>query len=625
MTASAVEHARRSPVNLNADTRRHQQPVESDHGPAETMACGLLPSESSPDFVNSVREILERPDCTDSVRRVHRAEFLPHLFRLKGKPYSLQGREQFYPFYDNEYTPEFIAMTGRQLGKSKNLSCSEILDLISVPELQLLYVAPLQSQTNRYSTLYVNEAISSCELARMLQTRNLEGELSDSKVVKSVGHQAFANGSGIQLTYAKTSPDRVRGITADRIDFDEIQDQLIDNIPIIAESLTASEWGCRRYTGTAKTLDNTIERLWQRSSMAEWVIKCDHCGTWNIPTMEGRVLDMIQADGIHCVHCGGRLNASLGQWVEAHPSRHNDFRGYHIPQIVVPAIVDNPEKWARLIRDFLRQPLPIFVQEKLGISQSMGSRLITEKDVLRQCTLPPVDELQKNLSRYAFTVSAIDWGGAEQSSFTVHVVLGIRPDGRIDVIWAQRFIGFDPDEVLTRIAEAHRFYGCTMCAADYGMGFDKNIILEKRFGMMMAQFQFVRQSKLLSYSPTLGHARWTLDKTTALDILFLSIRKGRIYFPDSEEFQRLYVPDLLSPYEEVLDKGGLNSRRYLRDPSRPDDFCMALCFGATLAMKLLYGDDDTNMIPVNAFGTPSTSVDAPQDNPVDPQDVLQAL
>jgi len=526
--------------------------------------------------------------------------------------------------YASEYVPETIFMTGRQEGKSVNLSRSQILDCISVPELQLLYVAPLQSQTQRYSTLTLNEAIQSCELARRLQSKDLEGKLSDSKIVTSVGHQSFANGSGIQLTYAKTSPDRARGIFADRIDFDEIQDQLIDNLPIIAESLTASKWGVRRYTGTAKTVDNTIEHLWQKSSKCEWVLKCHSCGAWNIPNMEGRILDMIQADGVHCIHCGARLNTREGEWVPEFPDRMSDFRGYHIPQIVLPAIAENPFAWAKVVRKLTHQPLPLFIQEALGISQSIGSRLITEADIKKQCVLPDIAELRNWKDRYAYVVLAIDWGGAEQSSFTVATVLGIRADGRIDVIFMKRYIGFDPDDVFVDLAQIYQFYGCASAAADYGMGFDKNIILEKRFGLKMCQFMFVRQSKLLSYSPSLGHPRWTIDKTTALDVLFMAIKHGRIFFPPFDPSE-IYLRDLLSPYEVVNETGGLTTRRYLRDPSRPDDFCMALCFGTMLAMKLLYGDDEINIIPKTAFGSGHVPDGAPADNPIDPLDVLSSL
>lgn len=524
--------------------------------------------------------------------------------------------------YDNEYVPDTLFICGRQIGKSLNTSRSEILDLISCDNLQLLYVAPLQQQTQRYSTLYLTEAIQSCETARLLQEQDLEGELSDSRIIKSVAHQAFGNGAGIQLTYAKTSSDRARGIYADRIDFDEIQDQLVDNIPIISESLTASKWGVRRFTGTAKTADNTIETLWQQSSQCEWSMKCDACNAWNFPTEDGRVLDMIQADGVHCVFCGARLNVRKGEWVPAFPDRMKEFKGFHIPQIVIPAIVEDKNNWNKIVRKVLRLPLALVMQEVLGISYSVGARIITQKDIDRQSVLPSMLTLQNQLKRYVLTVSGVDWGGAEMSSFTVHTIIGIRPDGKIDVLWARRFVGFDPDTMLTEIAKAHAFYKCAMMAADYGMGFDKNVMLSTRFNIPVIQIMLVRQNRLLGYSPTQGQHRWTVDKTTSLEILFLAIKYGRIFFPPQTEFQ-IYTNDLLSPYEQVSETGGLTYRQFLRNPHQPDDFCMSLDFACMLGMKLI-NSSMIDLIPPGAFGN-TIVAGAPAIVEVDPADVMAAL
>lgn len=507
---------------------------------------------------------------------------------------------------------------------SLNLSRSEIMDMLTIPQFQILYVAPLQSQTQRYSTLYMNEAIQSCGPAKLLQQKESEGLLSDSRIVKAVHHQAFSNGAGVQLTYAKTSPDRARGIYADRIDFDEIQDQEVDNIPIISESMTSSPWGVRRFTGTAKTTDNTIESLWQRSSMAEWVMRCDACNFWNIPNQDNGVLEMIKPDGMHCIRCGAKLNVRKGEWVHAWPDREDTFEGYHISQVVVPAVVESPTKWAKVIRKVMTYPLPLLLQEVLGISCSVGARIVTQADIDRQSTLPTVKELQSQLGRYTVIVGGLDWGGAEQQSFTVHTIIGVRPEGKIDVLWARRFMGFDPDEVLNEVARAHRFYKCTMLAADYGMGFDKNIMLEQRFGLPVVQIMLMgNQHKLMSYRPQQGHPAWTVDKTTAMELLFLAIKYGRIFFPPQSEF-KLYTDDLLSPYEDINESGGLVTRRFIRNPSKPDDFCMALTFGTLLAMKLV-NSSIMDLVPQDAFHGGTMPDGEPAVVNINPEDVMAAL
>lgn len=502
---------------------------------------------------------------------------------------------------------------------SMSLSRSEGYDLASVDNLQILYVAPLQEQTRRYSDLYFSEAIRSCPLLQTLQKPAMLNILdSDSKIIKATGHQSFANGAGIQFTYAKDSGDRIRGVMADRIDFDEVQDQSADVIPIVQESLTSSEWGCSRYTGTAKVEENLIEAKWRQSSMCEWLMKCEHCGTWAIPNLDGDVLKMIQADGIHCLHCGSRLNVLNGQWIAAFPDRMNSFRGYHIPQVICPFIVNNKNNWDKLLHKLLNGVLSTFIQENLGISYSVGQRLITMKHLQRQCLLPSArtlqEEIRRNPARYTYIVAGVDWGGAELSSFTVLTIIGIRPNGRIDVLWAERYRGFDPDEQMLYIAKACKFYGVTAIGADVGMGLDKNILLAKRFGLPIVQIQYTRQLKLFGKNQSRGRTNtvqcWTIDKVMALDVLFLAIRNRRIFFPKDEAFKSKFLPDILSPYETTTESGGITHRLYLRSESQPDDFCHALCFASMVAMKLL-GMAVDDMIPPEAFGGGMVEDEAP--------------
>ena len=571
--------------------------------------------------------ISKNAEVCESLRNLDRWKLLPLLFRIKNKPFSIDGREQFHVLFAKEMVREQIILSGRQLGKSVSLSRSEIFNLLSMPNYQILYVAPLQEQTRRYSDLYINETIQSCPLAMKLQDSGMAGVLSDAKIIRATGHQSFANGSGIQLTYAKTSADRARGIFCDQLDVDETQDVSGESLPIIQESLTASEFGITRYTGTAKVVENLIEAKWQKSSMCEWVMKCQHCGYYNIPNLDGRVLEMIQADGMHCLHCGRRLDVSVGQWVAAYPDRMKTFRGYHIPQVVCPFIVDNKNNWDKLLHKLMNGVLATFIQENLGISYSVGQRLLTMQHIRRQCVLPSTktlqDEIKRNPARYSFIVAGIDWGGAELTSFTVITVIGIRANGRIDVLWARRYRGFDPDEQMLDIARICRFYGCVAVAADAGMGLDKNQILSKRFGLPIVQMQYTRQLKLFGKNRSTGRTNvvqcWTIDKVMALDILFLAIRNRRIFFPKEENFVSTYTPDLLSPYETTTEVGGLTHRLYLRSEAQPDDFCHALCFASMCAMKLM-GMAVDDMIPAEAFGGGFTDEDAPVDDRLNPKE-----
>ncbi len=514
---------------------------------------------------------------------ISRSDLLPHLFKIQGQPFSLERFPQFKVMYDMPYTPEMLFLCGRQTSKSSNLSRSEILDAIQMPHHHIIYVAPLRSQAQYYSSEYLQTAINTCGVAQNLQQK---GGDESGPINKAVMHQSFGNGSSVILTYAKTSVDRGRGLYGDRIDFDEVQDQNVDNISIISKSLTQSHYGTRRYTGTAKTTDNTIHHLWNRSSQCEWAVKCSSCNHWNIPTLDNGVLEMIRVSGPSCCKCGKVLDVTTGIYAPAYPDRQDTFPGYHIPQIFLPEIVLTPRKWAALIHEVLNQPPLLTVQEILGISYSTGARHISQGDIDNCSVLSPMSEMMKKRPEYAYTVGGVDWGVSEKTSFTVHTIIGVKPDGKIHTLWARRFMGIDPDSVLKEIAKAHRYYRCELLMADFGMGFSNNVMLSKRFSLPVTQIAYTRQNQFLQYRPYLGHPRWTIDKVTALRMLFWQIKYRQILFPPQSEFA-IYTRDLLSPYEEVTTSGGLEHVIFHRDPNQPDDFCHALCFAVIGAMRLM--------------------------------------
>lgn len=462
---------------------RGRDPKRVKYDDRELTLSESVSSNLSVDNLRDIRSYVQLPNIAQTLRTVHRSEFLPGLFRFQGKPYTLKGREPFKVLLNSEQPRKMIICAGRQISKSTSLAYTQVFDAISIPNFRILYVAPLEMQTLNFGNGYLTEALHSCELARRLQSRDLQGVFTDTKILTAVMHQSFANGSSIKLTYAKTSADRARGITADRIDFDEIQDQLIDNLPIITASLTTSEYQFERYTGTAKTVDNTIESLWRQSSMCEWVMPCSGCGHWNIPNEDGGVYDkgMIQADGLHCVKCDKRLNVYEGEWMATYDDRLSEFQGYHAPQIIFPFIVNSPALWSRLVMNKVRQPRGTFMQETLGLACDVGSRIITQKDIDAHSLLPSMLELQGELKRYVKLVGGIDWGGAEEASFTVHTILGIRSDGRLDCVYAHRYEGFDPDEVLPSIAQAQRFYGCECCLDEDSLVLTKTALTRPRY------------------------------------------------------------------------------------------------------------------------------------------------
>jgi phage terminase large subunit GpA-like protein len=89
----------------------------------------------------------------------------------------------------------------------------------------------------------------------------------------------------------------------------------------------------RRF-GTPKTLDTLMAQHWFGSSQAEWSIRCEHCGYWNVPALDQDLDLMIgpkvpkwtvnkERPGVICAgksrvdgkQCGQPLHTHNGMWV----------------------------------------------------------------------------------------------------------------------------------------------------------------------------------------------------------------------------------------------------------------------------------------------------------------------
>lgn len=566
-----------------------------------------------------VKQVMKTPDFYEKLEKIDRHLLLPNLFKIRGEPYSIKDYPQFEPMYSREAPANIVYLCGRQIAKSTNLSRSEVMDMVQIPNFQILYVAPLQAQANRYSALYLHEAISTCPTAQLLMRP--DPALGEGPIIKSVGHKALVHGSGIQLMYAKTSADRARGITCDRIDYDEIQDQHVDIIPVVAESITNSDWQLQRFTGTAKTTDSAAEYYWQMSSQAEWAVRCMGCNYWNFPTKDRDALNMISVDGPVCAKCGKILDTHCGELVHAKPSLKNEWFGVHIPQIVVPAITKSPVKWAKLIQKVSTYPETLIFNEILGISHDAGARLITIEDIKRQCVLGTFEELRTRLGDYNTIVVGVDWGVAEISSFTVLTVLGYSGNGNVDVLFAKRYMGQDIETVVEDVMRTALAYNADLIAADFGVGWTNNTMLRNR-GMNVSQVQYTKSNDFVRYNEIHGIDRWMVDRNTALSIVFWGIKHGKIRFPNFEVMQP-YVNDLLSPYESIVEvEAGIKRKKFLRNPSSPDDFCHALTFGTVMALRLV-GDSLINVVPEHAMQYQGNEF--PEPDNIDIDAVMSAL
>lgn len=414
--------------------------------------------------------------------QVHTLEpLLPLLLTLKGEPYTLKDHYPFAPLFRTRMPKSLVVTSGRQVSKSTSLASNGVVVANAIPYFNTLYITPLFEQVRRLSANYVRPFIDQSPVKSLWTGTSTEN---------SVLQRSFKNQSRMFFSFALLDADRVRGLSADRVNFDECQDLDPDHIPIIREVMSHSKWGISWYTGTPKTEDNTIERLWQQSSQAQWFCHCRACGFWNIPSKDLHIMQMIGPlrDDISehepatiCTKCRKSINPRWPEnhWVHRYPEKRWNFAGYHIPQIIMPIHYSTKAKWAELLgkqRGAGNTTKAQFFNEVLGESFDESTKLVTMTDLKQAACLPiknnpdDVGAVRDMLDSYVYRCLAIDWGGGgeDETSFTTLAGLGWKPDGTIDCFWGKRLLTpHDHIGEARECLEAFNVLRCHFLAHDY--------------------------------------------------------------------------------------------------------------------------------------------------------------
>ena len=492
---------------------------------------------------------------------------LPLVLNLNGRPYTLKNHYPFQPLFRCLTPKNQVWCTGRQVSKSTSLAAHGVVVANAVPFFKTLFITPLYEQIRRFSNNYVRPFIDQSPVKSLWSGTSTEN---------SVLQRSFKNNSMMLFSFALLDADRVRGVSADRVCIDEVQDMDPDHLPIIQETMSYSPYACTYYTGTPKTLDNPIYGLYKRSSQAEWFIPCTACGHWNIPSLDHDLDAMIgpyhdyiseKQPGTVCAKCQKPVNPRNGRWVHRYPERRWQFAGYHVPQIILPLHFSDHEKWSTLLlkrEGFGNMTQAQFYNEVMGESIDAGQKLVTETELRAACVLPwenkkePVDQAVKNINGYLQRVLAIYWGGGgeEGISFTVLTVLGFLPDGTIDVIWAKRLVlGADHLAEAVACMKYSRLFNCDFIAHDYtGAGtVRETVMVQAGFNLdrvMAVRLVRAATQDLMVHKPAtpMNHrSHYSFDKTRSLLYTCQAIKLKRIRF-FQYDWQSQDAPGLVSDF-----------------------------------------------------------------------------
>jgi hypothetical protein len=518
------------------------------------------------------------------------APILPMLLKLKGQPYTLTNYKPMEPLFTARPPRTTVIKSGRQLSKSTTLAALAIIRSLVTPHFSTLYIAPRMSQTQRFSTNYIRPFLTGSGLSGVYLATDAE---------QSVFQRNFNNGAILHFSYAFHDAERIRGISADCVEYDETQDIDPDFVPVINETLSASPYSMIQYAGTPKTLDNLLEALWEESSQAEWCIRCG-CGQWNIASVDFELIGMIQPKGLCCVRCGHVIDADNGHWEHRFPERRTSSAGYHLPQVIFPMHykpdpkTHSMEKWDMLVKAKDTLSKAVFYNEKLGEACDVRANLLTRHDLRRASCLPHENDLRaalKLLPNYTAITLGIDWGGGGESglSSTKVAVLGRKHDDKLDVIYGENLVAYNDHikeaQYILHLAQA---FHAQLIGHDFGGAgvLRETLLIQAGFPanqIFPANYNYITASAMVTYKAPTGDSTrhyYVVDKTRSLLLLCQLVKYQLIRFPRFESWESL-ADDFLALVEDTRTAlRGPDLYVITRKASQSDDFVHAVNFAA---------------------------------------------
>lgn len=519
---------------------------------------------------------------------------VPHFFPRypKQKPLTLAVRPFSYSMFAMQVGGWSVFRASRQVGKSTSFGARQLMNSHMLPNYRSLYIVPHEEHRKTYANRLR-------EMERAFAYR-----VNSPHHRQNLNYKEYPNGSIIELIRVWTSADESRGKTTDELLYDEYQHFDVNLQPEVEQTQKASDIPSTIYAGTSLTVDTALETRWLQSSQGVWMVR-GPCGWLNTGDKDV-VLKMIRRHGLCCPETGHLLDVRNGEYVHGNRQALDDgFVGLHIPQIIIPDMIENPIEWEKIWRAYVEYDIKKFLQEVLGIPTMEGAREITLEDLKGMCFLTDTEEQarHKALNRhYNMVVSACDWGGSDYNpadktkiSYTVHVIMGLLPSGKIDILFIKRHSGMAYRDVASEIMYDHVRFGANAMASDFGVGAAYNMLIREQ---MPADKHFILAyvgPKTAPLSPPQGYAwfnQYSLNRTESITKLFEAVRQPD---PRIRCFNwgraETFLMDFMNMYRVPVENtsSGAGEFVYRRHGSKPDDTLHAINFGYTL-LRLAAGE-----------------------------------
>ena len=450
--------------------------------------------------------------------------YCQQIFKLEGKPFSLEGRRHLDLVY-NHNKKKTLYMFSRQAEKSTTLAAKSVGRSCLLPYFRTLYVSPRDAQVKTFSAQKLKMFVDmSPRVTKFFQNKNCH---------TGTFYKSFSNGSDYTLRSAYLSPDSCRGISADALYVDELQDVIRDHLPVIESALLHGKKFAKykEYAGTPKSLQNHIEHEWQSSYKMEWVIKCSGCNNYNILGVKNIGLHHL----ICSRHgCGRQIFPIHGQWIVT--NKEGKFPGFRICYLMTPWCVWNnvdDKSDPGVIQMFEDWPESRFLNEVLSISSDNAEKPLTD-DNMRDCCMdyemfkaPEEIESRKtvigSIPKHNL-VAGIDWGTSEErKSKTVLTIGFMSRDNIFYTLYVKKYSRAEMSELeeVEDIIKTLKKWKIRKVASDWGFGYIQNAKLALALGKKLVivytsgsaghYIMYNRMTKLYTLSRTMSLSRLILD------------------------------------------------------------------------------------------------------------------
>ncbi len=493
-------------------------------------------------------------------------EFAQQFVRHERKPISFADRGYLRPIYAVDHG-NIVIRAARQVEKSTFLANTIIFEACGNRAARMLLVTPRLDQCRVFIRSRLLQMVGESPIIRrVLLGRSHRMGVTDLE---------FANGARLHVRPAFHTADGSRGLSANLLLVDEVQDVAAGHLPVLAETLSHAAHPRTILAGTPKLVDNQLEAYFNRSTANLWTMTCPQCQLG--VTIDERCLGPV---GIICPQCQSPLDMTQGTWVPRNPGA-TWGQGFAISHPMVPWLAHH---YAEILEKQRSYDPVKFRNEVLGLPSALGDHIVSRAQVEACCGTERMLRHGEHdgIGRRTPLFAGIDWGGgarADRGGDRQH-------GGKSDARGARNLGATAPRGSAVRVGRGHALlpaYHVSAIGADGGgNGHVYNRLLFNKFQPQFGLYSILYSMADQAPAPDGALTNWTVNRSASIGGLFAKIKARQVIFPcrgDMEEYIDEYACEIAEYDDEQ------RTIRFTKPDTQRDDALHATNYACLIARR----------------------------------------